>query len=251
MRLEAKTAIVTGAASGIGRATAIEFAAEGATVACFDVDDEGGQETVSLIRDSGGGATFRDVDVSDPEAVSTAVHDVATEYDGLDVLFNNAGIITAATFVETTATDLDRALEVNVKGVWNGCQSAVPIMREQGGGAIVNMSSVLGFMGLPNLTAYGLTKGAILNFTRSLAVEVGPDDVRVNAICPAGVQTAMTAATYENELQQAERLEASPLRRFCDPAEIAGPVTFLASDEASYVTGEALVVDGGYTVSPR
>ena len=251
MRMKGKTAIVTGVASGIGRATAIEFAEEGATVVGFDIDESGGEQTVSDIQEAGGEAEFDTVDVSDSEAIATAVERVARDHGGVDVLFNNAGVLPIAAFEETTDDEFERALVVNIRGVWNGCQAVVPIMRENGGGSIINMSSVLGFMGLPQLTAYGLTKGAILNFTRSLAVELGPADIRVNAVCPAGVQTAMTANMYESDEERAERLESSPLRRFCDPEEVARPVAFLASDDASYVAGEALVIDGGYTVSPR
>lgn len=172
------------------------------------------------------------------------------EYGGLDIVVNNAGVLVIEPFDSTSRADLERAVAVNVYGVWNCCRAALPHLSD-GEGAIVNVSSVLGFVAQPNLSAYALTKGATLNFTRALAIEVGTDGVRVNAVCPAGVETAMTAEAYSDEDVRAERAGATPLGRLCDPSEVADSVAFLASERASYITGEALVVDGGYSVSAQ
>lgn len=250
MDLSGKTAIVTGGASGIGRATAETFAAKEATTIIFDIDRESGTTVTDDINEAGGDATFMEVDVTEQRDVRDAIERVSRNHSGVDVMFNNAGVLPIDEFEETSSGDLERALAVNVKGVWNGCQAVVPIMRRRGRGSIINTSSVMGFMGDSNLSAYGLTKGAVLNFTRALAVEVGPANVRVNSICPAGLKTSMTEDIYDSE-KEAERINATPLRRFCEPSEVATAVAFLASDDSSYITGEHLVIDGGYTVAPR
>lgn len=251
MRLRDKTALVTGAGSGIGRATAKRFAAEGATVVVTDVDREGGEETVARIDAEGNEAEFRELDVTDADAFTAAVHDTA-EDQGLDILVNNAGVShPRKELEEITAEEFDWVLDVNVRGVWNGCHAAVPIMKEQGSGAIVNTASIGGLIGAPQLSAYTLTKGAVVNFTRTVAAEAGPHGVRANAVCPAITETplAKRGADSEEEWQRlAERMAQNyPLRRLGQPEEIANCFLFLASEDASWVTGHALVVDGGFS----
>jgi NAD(P)-dependent dehydrogenase (short-subunit alcohol dehydrogenase family) len=253
MRLAGKTAVVTGAASGIGRATATRFAEEGATVVATDVDVEGGRETARQIEAAGGDAEFRELDVTDYDAFDDLLTAVHEEYDGLDVLHNNAGILgPVKPLEEITLEERSRLIDINVNGVWNGCHAAVPLLKAQESGAIVNTASNSGFLASPEVTTYCLTKAAVLNFTRAVAHEVGPHGVRVNAICPGMTDTGMLDTFYEGagdpEAMKAEFAEEFSLKRIADPVEMANAVLFLASDEASFVTGEALVVDGGFSI---
>jgi len=254
MRLEDKTAVVTGAAGGIGRATARRFAEEGATVGVADVDDEGGRETVDIVVDEGGDAEFQHLDVTDYDAFESTLRAAHDAFDGLDVLHNNAGIMgPVGPLEETTLAERDQLIDINVKGVWNGCRAAVPLMKATDGGAIVNTSSVSGFVASPDATTYCLTKAAVLNFTRAVAHEVGPAGIRVNAVCPGMTKTSMIETFYDGlegdpaEIR-ARFAEDFSLERLGEPEEIANCVTFLASDEASWVTGHGLVVDGGFTI---
>ncbi|GGL48478.1 SDR family NAD(P)-dependent oxidoreductase [Halocalculus aciditolerans] len=252
-RFTEDTVFVTGAGAGIGRAIAERCAAEGATVVVTDVDTEGGEETVARIEDAGGDAAFHELDVTDREAFGAVVETTA-ERHGLDAIVNNAGIAPDNAFVEDVDADtLERVLDVNVRGVWNGCQAALPVFKEQGSGAIVNISSLGGILGLPKQGPYTLSKGAVLNFTRTVAAEAGYHGVRANAVCPGFVETQMGEAHFEHADDPAaarERMEREyPLQRLGYPEEVASAVAFLASDDASYVTGHGLVVDGGYSVS--
>jgi NAD(P)-dependent dehydrogenase (short-subunit alcohol dehydrogenase family) len=246
MRLDGKTAFVTGGGSGLGRAAAERFAAEGATVVAADVDYEGAAETVEGLD----GAVAHELDVRDFEAFRDAI-DATVEDHGLDVLLNNAGISHEPTAMEDLAHDeLDRLIDVNVRGVWNGCAAALPHLKEQGSGAIVNTASLAGVIGSPNLSGYSLTKGAVVNLTRAVAAEAGPDGVRVNAVCPGVTETPMPKRDRSEEEWEelASRMaEQYPLRRLGRPEDVANAMLYLASDEADWVTGQALVVDGGFS----
>ncbi|MFC6837590.1 SDR family NAD(P)-dependent oxidoreductase [Halomarina ordinaria] len=248
-----QTVVITGAGSGIGRATARRFAREGATVAVTDIDVEGGEETVRLVEDEEGGtAAFYELDVRDYDAVESVLQSVAADHGGIDVLFNNAGINQFSLLEETSLEERDAMLDVNVNGVWNGSRAVLPLMRENGGGSIINISSVYGYLGYPTETTYCLTKGAVLNFTRALATEVGPEGIRVNAVAPGFIDTDMPMQFVEQqddpEAVIAETEEMHALRRWGQPEEVANAVLFLASEESSFITGEYIAVAGGYDV---
>jgi NAD(P)-dependent dehydrogenase (short-subunit alcohol dehydrogenase family) len=247
MRLEGETAFVTGGGSGLGRAAAERFAAEGATVVAADVDYEGAVETVERID---GEAVAHELDVRAASAFRDAI-DATVEEHGLDVIVNNAGVSHDPTAMEDLAGDeLDRLIDVNVRGVWNGCAAALPHMKEQGSGAVVNTASLAGVIGSPKLAGYSLTKGAVVNLTRAVAAEVGPAGVRVNAVCPGVTETPMPRRGRSDEEwdELASRMaEHYPLRRLGRPEDVANAMLYLASDEADWVTGQALVVDGGFS----
>lgn len=250
MRLDDKTAVVTGAGSGLGRAACERFAEEGAWIVAADIDVDAAQETIGLVEDVGSGGQAVELDVRDAEAVHAAV-DAVAEDRGLDVILNNAGISHERADVETIdAATRDRVIDVNVKGVWNGCHAAIPHLKEQGSGAIVNTASLAGVIGSPGAAAYSLSKGAVVNFTRAVAAEVGSHGVRANAVCPAVTETPLVTAGRSEEEWAALRdrmAEEYPLGRLGRPEDIANAMLYLASDEAAWVTGHALVVDGGYS----
>jgi NAD(P)-dependent dehydrogenase (short-subunit alcohol dehydrogenase family) len=239
-----RVALVTGAASGIGRATAVELAERGATVVVTDVDAACGRTVAAAIREAGGDASFRELDVTDLEAFESVVAEVASARGSLDVLVNNAGVLGPEADLESVSpAERDHLVAVNVEGTWNGCRAALPEMKSRGGGAIVNVSSVTALRGSPAHATYSLTKGAIAAFTRALAGEAGPHGVRVNAVCPGVVDTDLQSRR-STDLDAAAETHA--LGRVGTPEEIATCIAFLAGDDASFVTGHALVADGGY-----
>jgi NAD(P)-dependent dehydrogenase (short-subunit alcohol dehydrogenase family) len=247
-----KTVVVTGAGSGIGRATAKRFAEEGSTVVVTDIDVEGGKETVNQLEDEDGDAEFHELDVRSYDAFESTIDAVVEDHGSVDVLFNNAGVNLFSPLEETSIEDRDAMFDVNVNGVWNGCRAVLPFMKGQGGGAIINMSSVYGYLGDPTETTYCLTKGAVLNFTRALATEVGPEGIRVNAVAPGFIDTDMPMELINQQENPeeviAETEEMHALRRWGQPREVASTVYFLASEEASFITGEYIAVAGGYDV---
>jgi NAD(P)-dependent dehydrogenase (short-subunit alcohol dehydrogenase family) len=244
-----KRALITGGASGIGRATALLFAREGAAVAVADLDETGGQAVAQTIADEGGQVIFVPCDVTRAADCQRAVRLAVEELGGLDVLFNNAGIIRRATVLDTTEEEWDRVMAVNVKSIFLLSKYAIPVMAQAGGGAIVNTASGWGLVGGRNAVSYCASKGAVVNMTRAMALDHGEQNIRVNCICPGDTDTPMLrdearqlgASDEDFMTEAADR----PLRRIGRPEDIAQAALYLASDAASFVTGAALVVDGG------
>lgn len=249
MRLAGKSAIVTGGAGGIGRATSLAFAAEGARVAVVDVAPGAAEAVAEEIRAAGGTALALTADVSDEADIERVVADTVAAFGSLDVVFNNAGIIRRTTAVETTAEEWDRVFGVNVKGIFLMCKHAVPVMAANGGGSIINTGSGWGLKGGAQAISYCASKGAVVNMTRALAIDHGPQGIRVNSVNPGDVNTGMLRDEARQLGQETGSFLAEaadrPLRRMGEPSEIASAVVWLASEESSYVTGSALVVDGG------
>ncbi len=247
--LKGKVALITGGASGIGRATALLFAQEGAAVMVADVNPALGQSAAQEIQSQGGRAAFTLCDVTQAEDCRLAVAATLEQFGRLDILFNNAGIIRRADVVETTEAEWDRVLAVNLKSIFLMSKYTVPVLAKAGGGAIINTSSGWGIKGGPKAVSYCASKGAVVNMTRAMAIDHGEQNIRVNCICPGDVDTPM----LRHEALQLGQPEAEflaeaairPLRRFGKPVEIAQAVLYLASDASSYVTGAALLVDGG------
>ncbi len=251
MRLEDKTVVITGAAAGIGEETAKRCAEEGARVVVTDVDTSGGEGTVADVEDAGGEAEFHELDVTDSERFDAVVETVADEY-GVDVMINNAGTGHPGGSLEDLDDDIrDFVIDVNIKGVWNGCAAALPHMKERGHGSIVNVGSLASILGLPKQAAYSTTKAAVLNMTRTIAAEAGPYGVRANAVCPGFTETQMLDQYLEKrddpEKARQAMAEQYPLERLGKPEEIANAILFLASEDASFVSGHGLVVDGGFS----
>jgi NAD(P)-dependent dehydrogenase (short-subunit alcohol dehydrogenase family) len=240
MRLKNKVALITGAGSGIGRATAMLFAREGASLVVVDIASEGGMETVQLIRGIGQEATFIQADVSKATDMEKAVKICVEKYGKLDIVFNNAGVSQECSVVEMSEGEWDHVINVNLKGVFFGSKYAIPEMIK-GGGVIINTASTLGLIAEPNCAAYCASKGGVIALTRALAVECAPYNIRVNCICPGPIATPMIL----KEPQQQVDVSYVPLKRLGKPEEIAYAALFLASDESTYVTGSTLMIDGG------
>jgi NAD(P)-dependent dehydrogenase (short-subunit alcohol dehydrogenase family) len=253
VRLRDKVCIITGAGGGMGRVAAQRFADEGARVVVAEYGEAAGNETVKLVQDAGGAATFVKVDVS-TEAGAQAMTEAAMDtYGRLDVLYNNAGIMPEAdhSVVDTDVATWDQVMAVNVRGVFLGCKHAIPRMVDQSAGSIINISSFVALLGcsVPQ-DAYTASKGAVLSLTRSLAVQFGPKGVRSNAICPGPVETPllMDWLVKDDEAKRI-RLARNPTGRFGKPEEIVGMAVYLASDESRWTNGASLVVDGGISVN--
>ena len=247
MRLEGKVALVTGAAAGIGAAVARRFAAEGASVALTDVRVEEGAALGETLDAAGHRTCFVPLDVTSESQWEDAVTRTGEALGAPTVLVNNAGIYARRLIGETTAGELDRMLAVNVKGVFFGIKAVLPAMRAAGGGSIVNLSSVAGIIGSAYSSDYNASKGAVRILTKCAAVQYAKDNVRCNSVHPAPIDTDMGwEALPEGEIRE-QRLREIPLARMGTPDEVANAVLFLASDEASYITGSELVVDGGFT----
>jgi len=249
-RFPGKVVAVTGGAHGIGRATALRFACEGADVAVLDVRDGEGEEVAAECGRAGGTGHYYNCDVTDPGAVAAAVQRVAADLKTIDVLHANAGRLRAGTVLETDLDEWSRILTVNVTGMYLVIREAVPVMREGGGGAIVTTGSISGLFGEPALTAYTASKAAVVNMTRSLAIDLAPAGIRVNCVCPGWVDTGFNDPQFEHDQMTDEEVQALidrtvPMRRQGEPEEMAAAVAFLASSDASYITGQTLVVDGG------
>ncbi|HET9521575.1 MAG TPA: glucose 1-dehydrogenase [Candidatus Limnocylindrales bacterium] len=253
MRLQGKVAIITGAGSGMGRVAAQLFAGQGASVVVAEASEAAGRETVRLVEEAGGQASFVPTDVSEEASARAMVGHALAAYGRVDVLYNNAGIMPEAdrSVVDTEVATWDRVMAVNVRGVFLGCKSAIPVMVEQGSGSIINIASFVALVGcsVPQ-DAYTASKGAILSLTRSLAVQFGPKGVRSNAICPGPVETPMLMDwLVKDEEAKRVRLARNPTGRFGRPEEVVNMAIYLASDESRWTNGASLVVDGGITVN--
>ncbi|MEX1020273.1 MAG: glucose 1-dehydrogenase [Litorilinea sp.] len=244
MRLAGKVALITGAASGIGRATALRFAQEGAKVVVADVNRGGGEATVASILATGGEAVFVLTDVAQDADLQKAIDMAVQGFGGLDILHNNAYWTAARTALETTDDNWHKTLDVTLRAVMVGANLATPHLRARGGGVILNTASIHSIVGFPAYAAYQAAKGGVLALTRALALELAPE-IRVVAILPGAIDTP--AMRISDDLDFSDFTKDVPLGRVGKPEEIANTALFLASDEASYITGASIVVDGGYT----
>ena len=244
--LEDKVALVTGAASGIGRATALAMAREGATVVVSDTNAEGGEETVTLIDDRSR-ATFFHADVTDAASVDALVTRTVEMYGALDCAVNNAGVFTGnrSPLHEIPDESYDFVMDVNVRGVWLCMKREIVQMLEQGGGAIVNTASCVGLVALPGVAEYAASKHAVVGLTRTAAVDYAADGIRVNCVCPGYIKTNMTRASWNDPERLALMKSRQPIGRMGLPGEVAEAIVWLASDAASFITGHPLSIDGG------
>ncbi len=245
-RLDGKVAIITGGARGQGAAEARLFAQEGAKVVFGDVLDEEGRRVEAEIAEQGGDAAYLHLDVTSDSDWRAALETTVSKYGKLDILVNNAAIFIRKGIEDTTEDEWDRIMDINAKGVFLGTKRAIPVMREAGGGSIVNISSIAGHVGNPNGgAAYTATKGAVRLFTKVTAVQHAQDKIRCNSVHPGPIDTPMTQALSADPDSQAQRLRRVPLGRVGTPEDVAYGVLYLASDESSFVTGSELVIDGG------
>ena len=238
MRLKDKVALITGAGAGIGRAIALEFSREGAKLLLAELNEETGRAVTDEVAAAGGEARFQRCDTSKETDVQAAVQAAIDGFGRLDIMVNNAGV---------SQRDWDTTLAVNLSGVYYGCQHAAEAMAARGGGVIVNLASILGLVGIGAEDPYVAAKHGVVGLTKNFAIRYGPQGVRVNCISPGWIETAMTAVIRENALLRQQIEQQTPMGRMGRPEEVAKCALFLASDESSFVTGTALVDDGGWT----
>jgi NAD(P)-dependent dehydrogenase (short-subunit alcohol dehydrogenase family) len=251
-RLDGKVALITGAGKGMGRVAAELFAAEGARVAVADLVRADGEAAVAAIETAGGTAVFVPVDVADATQVAAMVAATVDAFGGLHVLYNNAGIFPAddGGATETPESTWDTVMDVNLKGVWLGCKYGIPAMLDSGGGSIINVASFVALMGAATAQiAYTASKGGVLSMTREIAVEYARQGIRANALCPGPIETALLAELMSDPARRQRRLVHIPMGRLGRAEELAKAALFLASDDASFMTGSSLVVDGGITAA--
>ena len=248
LRLENKVAIITGAGSGIGRATALIFSREGAKILVADWSDTGGKETVEQIKKEKGEAIFVKTDVSNAENVNKMADICLAEFGRIDILVNNAGIVKFGPLHETSESDWDTVLNVNLKSVFLCSKKVIPGMLKQGGGKIVNVSSIAGLVGFDQIGSYCASKGGIIALTREMALEYAPRKININCIAPGVIKTAMTKDMIADPAQRQFFESSTPYPRLGESEDIAMATVYLASGESDFVTGEVLVVDGGWTI---
>jgi|GraSoiStandDraft_44_1057316.scaffolds.fasta_scaffold99977_2 NAD(P)-dependent dehydrogenase (short-subunit alcohol dehydrogenase family) len=251
-RLEGKVALITGAGSGMGRAAAELFAREGARVVITDVVDDAGNAAVAGVRAAGGDATYVRADVSSWSDCVAMVQCATDSYGALHVLYNNAGIFPAddGGVLDTPESTWQKVMEINLKGVWLGCKAGIPAMIASGGGSIVNVASFVALMGAATAQiAYTASKGGVLSMTREIAVEYARRGIRANALCPGPIQTPLLEELLSDPARRARRMVHIPMGRLGRAEELARAALFLASDDASFMTGASLVVDGGITAA--
>jgi 3-oxoacyl-[acyl-carrier protein] reductase len=249
MKLLNKVSLITGAGSGMGRASALLFSAEGAKVSVADIDKKSGEQTADLIKQKGGEAIFIQADVAKAADVERMITTTVKTYGRLDILFNNAGLPMSFTPIEEVEEELwDRIMNVNVKSIFLSAKYAVPHMKKQGGGAIVNTASIIGIRARPKMSAYTASKGAAIMLTKQLAIELAPFRIRVNCVNPVATETPMLAQFIgKGDLEEGRKsyIASIPLGRLAQPEDIARAALYLVSDDASIVTGACLDVDGG------
>jgi NAD(P)-dependent dehydrogenase (short-subunit alcohol dehydrogenase family) len=252
VRLDGKVALITGAGSGMGRAAAELFASEGARVVITDVDEAAGARAVDAVRAAGGDATFARANVADWDDCQAMVATAVDTYGGLHVLYNNAGIFPGddGGVLDTPQETWRRVMAVNLEGVWLGCRAGIPALLASGGGAIVNVASFVALMGAATAQiAYTASKGGVLSMTREIAVEYARQGIRANALCPGPIETPLLQELLSDPERRARRMVHIPMGRLGRAEELAKAALFLASDDASFMTGAALVVDGGITAA--
>ena len=248
-RVQDKVILVTGGAMGMGQSHSELLASQGAWVFVADVNQTQGQSTVDCIRKNGGKADFLKLDVTQEADWNAAVNQIVERAGRLDVLVNNAGILILKPVQDTSNQEWDRIFDVNVRSVFIGTRAAIPVMQKQGGGTIVNVSSIYGLVGAPGASAYEASKGAVRLFSKSCAVDLAPFNIRVNSVHPGVIETQMTKALLDDPAVRPLLLGPTLLKRPAQPIEVSQAVLFLASDESSFVHGAELVVDGGYTAN--
>ena len=249
-KLEGKVAVVTGAASGLGRASALRFAKEGAALVAADLNSQGAELVVAEIAAAGGRAVFQRSDVTSESDVKALIERAVREYGRLDITYNNAGVIGAMGSIDsTTEADWDKTFAILTKAVFFGIKHSVQPMRKAGGGSIISTASIAGMSGSFRLHAYSAAKAAVINLTRTAALELGKDKIRVNCICPGIISTPLVHGGIPGGKEAIDPLigKAQAIQRAGEAEDIANMALFLASDEASWVTGAAMVVDGGFT----
>jgi meso-butanediol dehydrogenase / (S,S)-butanediol dehydrogenase / diacetyl reductase len=251
-RLLNKVTLITGAGAGIGRASALRFAAEGAVVIAVDRDTAAAEETAQMVRAAGGRAEAEVADVADPRSVALLFGTVMARHPRLDVLFNNAGIVLGGTVEDTSLEEWEQTLRVNLTSMMLCCQQAVPVMKRQGGGVILNTASVAGLVGVKNRLAYSASKAGVVGLTKSIAMDFIADGIRCNCLCPGTVDSPSwrrrVAQSADPDVALRDMIARQPMGRVGTPDEIAALAAYLVSDEAAYTTGTTVFIDGGLSL---
>ena len=250
MNFDNKVVLITGGSAGIGRASALAFAAGGAKLVIGDVNDAGGEETAQMIEDAGGMVHYQHCDVRQADHIEALVNAAVDSFGGLHITLNNAGVANKFfnNLIDVDEENYDLIMDVNVKGVWLGMKYQIPAMINSGGGVVINLASVAGLVGSRGGAVYSASKHAVVGLTKSAALEYNKHNIRVNAVCPSFVDTNMVESVFSSAPQIGEKLiRANPMRRLGTPQEIASAILWLASDSASFINGIALAADGGLT----